>query len=325
MQITTSQKRRVAIFFLTGVALFIILTALLVGNKLLKREDCYYTKFTNISVAGLAEGTVVKFQGMNIGAISDISIDEANTSVVRLDFCVKPGVPMKEGTVSQIGNVGITGLKFLELKGGGQGKKIPVHGEIPSSKSSWDTLTGQAAEISVKIENILSNISTIISKIPPESAAKIIANAESISMTMNRILTGNEGKIVNIASNAETISRDVAKTMKSITKISADVAQLTGKEGTINKTLFSVEKTAGSLRESVEEAKLGENIHKIYKLLDSVQKTMDNINLTLIKNQEDINNSFENLSEGMTNFNEFTRIIMENPSTLIKGNEGGGK
>lgn len=122
MQITGAQKRRVALFFIFGAFIVISIVALLVGNRLLKREKCFHTRFTNVSVAGLGEGASVKFQGMDVGNVSQISVDPLNTAVIRIDFCLKPGIPIREGTSAQLGNIGITGLKFVELTGGGKGK-----------------------------------------------------------------------------------------------------------------------------------------------------------------------------------------------------------
>lgn len=325
MQITNSQKRRVAIFFIFGITLFLTLVAVLVGNKILKREDCYFTKFKDISVAGLTEGSSVKFQGMNIGAVSAISIDQQDTAIVRIDFCVNPGVPMKDGTFSQLGNIGITGLKFLELKGGGTGKNIPINGEVPSSESTWDTITGKAEVIAEKLELILNNINNITKEIKPATVTKITENIAGISTSVNTILNQNKDNIRSIVSRTDELLANINSNMDNISKITGDVAKMTGKDGQIQKTLNEFAGTATDVRTLMKDAKLEQNITKVFTLIDSMQKTMDTVNLTLKRSQENITDSMENLSEGMENFSEFTRILMENPSAILKGNSSEGK
>ena len=98
MQITKKQKRRVALFFIIGIVVFLGSIAVLIGKKLLKKENCYYTTFKELSVSGLSQGSSVKFQGMNVGQVKAISIDKNDTTVVRVDVCIKPDVAIKEGT-----------------------------------------------------------------------------------------------------------------------------------------------------------------------------------------------------------------------------------
>jgi len=325
MQVTSSQKRRVAVFFIAGVVFMATLIIFLVGNKLLKREDCYYSNFENISIAGLTEGASVKFQGMNIGYVSSISIDNENTSVVKINFCLKPDVPIKEGTKSQLGNIGITGLKFLELQGGGKGKNIDIGGEIPSEKSSWDEISGKATVITAKIESILNMTNSILKNVDQQSLENILKNVSGITESIDIVLRENRTKINSITDKSDKFLSTVLKNRDKLTKILNNIAALTNKEGPIFLAFNSLKDTSDEAKDRIANSKIDENFQKLYSLLDSLQKTMDTINLTVLRSQEDITSSFEELNEAMSNFNEFTRIIMENPSAIIKGGEGDTK
>ncbi|HNZ53176.1 MAG TPA: MlaD family protein [bacterium] len=323
MQITGAQKRRVAIFFLFGIGIIILLTAVLVGNKLLKREDCYYSRFTDISVAGLTEGSSVKFQGMNIGHVSAISIDHENTEVVQIEFCLKPGVPIKEGTMAQLGNIGITGLKFLELQGGGQGKDIPVGGEIPSMKSGWDEITGKATVVAEKLESILNTVNIAIKGLKKEDVESIVHNIDGISGSVNVILKENKNDIRSIVSRVDVLLKEVNSNMSNISAITKNVKDLTSPEGSITKTLLIVEDTVRELNKDYKEADIKDKIDKMFALVETTQKTIDTVNLTLERSKENIDTSLTEMSEGMSNFSEFTRIIMENPSALFNAPKSG--
>jgi phospholipid/cholesterol/gamma-HCH transport system substrate-binding protein len=323
MQITGAQKRRVAIFFLFGIGIILLLTAVLVGNKLLKREDCYYSRFTDISVAGLTEGSSVKFQGMNIGHVSAISIDHENTEVVQIEFCLKPGVPIKEGTMAQLGNIGITGLKFLELQGGGQGKDIPVGGEIPSMKSGWDEITGKATVIAEKLESILNTVNIAIKGLKKEDVESIVHNIDGISGSVNVMLKENKNDIRSIVSRVDVLLKEVNNNMSNISAITKNVKDLTSPEGSITKTLAIVEDTVRELNKDYKEADVKDKIDKMFALVETTQKTIDTVNLTIERSKENIDTSLTEMSEGMSNFSEFTRIIMENPSALFNAPKSG--
>jgi len=317
MQITSAQKRRVALFFIFGAGTFILLVIVLVGNRLLKREDCYYTRLQDISIAGLTEGSTVKFQGMNIGHVRKISIDRDDTSIVQLNFCLKPGVPIKEGTMTQLGNIGITGLKFLELKGGGDGPDIPVGGEIPSQRSEWDEITGKASVIAAKIESILNNLNHAVAGIKKEDVEEIMTNVSGISKSVDQILKENKGNITSIVARVDALLKDVNSNMNNVTEITKNVKDFTSPSGSLQKSVATIQELLTDIKKDYAEADIKDRIETMFELVESVQKTVDTINLTLERSKEHIDNSFSEMSEGMSNFNEFTRIIMETPSALF--------
>lgn len=317
MQVTSAQKRRVVFFFLFGIGVIILLTAVLIGNRLLKREDCYITRFENISVAGLSEGSSVKFQGMNIGSVSEISVDKENTAVVQVGFCLKPGVPIKEGTKTQLGTIGITGLKFLELKGGGQGKNIPIGGEIPSEKSGWDEITGKASVIAEKLESVLNQINEALKGVKKDDVESIVKNVNGISTSVDELLVKNKTEISSIIKRADVFMKELNGNMDNVHEITSNIRDLTSKDGSFHKTLAMLEETVREFKNDYKTANVQEKVDKMFGLVESTQKTVDTLQLTFERSSEKIDKSLDELSDAMSNFSEFTRIIMENPSALL--------
>ena len=317
MQVTSAQKRRVAIFFIFGISVILLLVVLLIGNRLLKREDCYFTRFEDISVAGLSEGSSVKFQGMNIGSVSNISVDKENTAVVQVGFCLKPGVPIKEGTKSQLGTIGITGLKFLELKGGGQGENIPVGGEIPSEKSGWDEITGKASVIATKLELILNQVNEALKGVQKEDVEKIVKNVNGISTSLDEILVKNKDEITGIVKEARVFMKELNGNMDNVKSITTNVREITSKDGSLAKTLNTMEDVISEFQTDYKNADIQAKVDKMFGLVESTQKTVDTLQLTFERSSEKIDKSLDDLSDAMSNFSEFTRIIMENPSALF--------
>ncbi|MFO7736157.1 MAG: MlaD family protein [bacterium] len=319
MQITSGQKRRVGIFFIIGVVSVLGFAAVLIMDEVMKRRDCYYSEFEDVSIAGLSEGSSVKFQGMNIGSIANISIDPNNTKIVRVDFCIKPDIPLREGTVAELGNIGITGLKFMELQGGGDGPVIDTGEAIPSKPSSWDAITGKATVIAAKVEEILNNIYNITEGVSSEEIEKVIANVERISESVDLILRENRGEIKSVLKNSDVLIVNMNRGVEKITEVSNNLSRMTRKDGELDRAIADISETASKINDSYEREKFEESVEKINHLVESVQKTVDTVNLTLMRSQEDITVSFEELSEGMYNFNEFTRQIRENPATIFRG------
>ena len=324
MQITGKQKRRVAFFFILGIVIFIGTISVLVGRKLLKKENCYYTTFKELSVSGLSIGSSVKFQGMNVGQVKRISIDKNDTTVVRVDVCIKPDVVIKEGTYANLGSLGITGLKFIELKGGGKGKIIPVGQMIPGRKSGLDDITKKASEITEKIDRILDKTDKMLSKLDDDSLKKTIDNIESITDNINGIIKENRESIKSLLKNSSEISGDVNTTIKDINYILNDLKTLSSMIKSITKPKGVIEKIINSIKKGskkIADIDLNKTLDNMNALVDSVKKTTDLINLTMLRSKEAIINSVDDLSEAMEYFKEFNRIIMENPSAILRNNE----
>ena len=93
-------------FTLVG-AFVIVLGAALIGGVLWlaaggafqKRHDLYLAIMEE-SVAGLNLNAPVKYNGVDVGKVRDITLDPANHERVRLTFAIERGTPIKEDTVA---------------------------------------------------------------------------------------------------------------------------------------------------------------------------------------------------------------------------------
>ena len=324
MQITKKQKRRVAVFFIIGILVFVGTISVLIGQKLLKKENCYYTTFKELSVSGLTQGSSVKFQGMNVGQVKHISIDKNDTTIVRIDMCIKPDVAIKDGTYANLGSLGITGLKFVELKGGGKGKDIPLDGLIPGKKSGLDDITKKASEITEKIDRILDKTDKLLSKLDDDSLKKMVDNVQSITENVNGIIMENRADIKSILGSSASIFTGIDKTVTQVNNILTDLKSLSIMIKKMTKSNGVVESIMKSLQKGSDKfaaADVDKTIKNMNALIDSIKKTTELVNLTMLRSKEAIINSVDDLSEGMEYFKEFNRIIMENPAAILRSNE----
>ena len=74
--ITKEQKVRLSIFLAVAAVLFILIVAAFIYPKLKEKGDIYYINFKGTSVHGLNKGSDVKYQGVKIGMVEDIEVDE---------------------------------------------------------------------------------------------------------------------------------------------------------------------------------------------------------------------------------------------------------
>lgn len=92
----------------------------------------FYDVFFYESVSGLQNGGVVRYQGVEVGRVEDIRIDPEDIQRVRARIRVERGTPIREGATATLELQGITGLVFIQIKGGSNdAPMMPERSEEP--------------------------------------------------------------------------------------------------------------------------------------------------------------------------------------------------
>jgi phospholipid/cholesterol/gamma-HCH transport system substrate-binding protein len=74
-----------------------------------------YSIYTTGSVSGLSPSSKVKYNGVNVGYVSSITIDPTDPQMIRLLLKIENTIPITEATVASLVEQGITGVSFIDL------------------------------------------------------------------------------------------------------------------------------------------------------------------------------------------------------------------
>ena len=113
-----AQKIRLGIFLVISSVILLVLVGYFTAQEFFKKQDTYFIAYEGVSVGGLEVGSPVKYLGIKVGTIQDITIDPEDVNKVIIELALKEGTPIKEDAVADITSVGITGLKTIEIRGG---------------------------------------------------------------------------------------------------------------------------------------------------------------------------------------------------------------
>lgn len=140
------------------------------GGGPLRRQERYVARFEE-SVSGLGRGAPVKFRGVPVGSVRDISLDPADPEQVRLVLEVARGTPVSQDTVAVLAFQGLTGIASVELSGSRPnspplartpGEPYPVIRTAPSTKRRLETavtaLLGDLGETASDVQRLVASL-----------------------------------------------------------------------------------------------------------------------------------------------------------------------
>ena len=128
--------------FSLSVLAVLLLFALWLGKLELGRDYQDYDIRFEESVAGLAKGGLVQFQGVQVGEVRKLKLDPVDPRVVIVRVRMTEQTPIKTDTKAQLSFTGLTGVAVIELIGGTPGAKllrevepnsVPIIASIPST------------------------------------------------------------------------------------------------------------------------------------------------------------------------------------------------
>jgi phospholipid/cholesterol/gamma-HCH transport system substrate-binding protein len=126
----------VGIFVVIGILCVAYMTVKL--GKISLFGDDYYSLYANFSsVSGLRIGSPIEIDGIEVGRVEQLSIDqEKQVAVVELK--IKKGIKVYDDAGASIKTAGLIGDKFVKVDPGGGGDVLKPGGRITETASPID-------------------------------------------------------------------------------------------------------------------------------------------------------------------------------------------
>ena len=193
-------------YILVGLFIFVlviagVLATVWLGHYSNEGVFKFYKVHTKESVSGLNNKAPVKLKGVEIGEVRAIAINPQNAEEVVVIIRVQDNAPIKEDTYALIEAQGITGLSYIELRGGSNeakelktGLKSEEYGIIPSKPSTFSRLDKTLTSVSAKAEEIFDRANLILSEKNLKNFETIMENSAKISESTSQTLANIEAQ-----------------------------------------------------------------------------------------------------------------------------------
>jgi phospholipid/cholesterol/gamma-HCH transport system substrate-binding protein len=208
MKTTGSQKMKIGLFTIAGLAVLVAII-FLIGNKrnLFSSTFGVYGTFKNVN--GLAIGNNVRFAGITVGIVQNITI--LNDTTVRVDLTLNDDVKkfLKKDSKISIGSDGLMGDKLVVIAPGGITSQVPVtNGDQLPSVPPVD-----ADKIIAKLTGIADNAGTLIQNLS-EITGKVNNGKGSLGGLLNNDKMAND--LDATVKQAKTTMANVHKTTSTL-------------------------------------------------------------------------------------------------------------
>lgn len=240
--------------FSLSVMAILLLFALWLGKLELGREYQDYDIRFEESVAGLAKGGLVQFQGVQVGEVRRLKLDANDPRVVVVRVRMTEQTPIKTDTKAQLSFTGLTGVAVIELIGGtpeakllrdSSGKAVPIIASIPSTLSK---LMVDGTSALKNAEALIERVTLVFSEANIQSVSNTLDNLESISLLAKQDYPRIPG-VVDEAKKAITEMREAGTAINRFAKRSARAVEgiETSASGELTATLASLRQASDNL------------------------------------------------------------------------------
>jgi phospholipid/cholesterol/gamma-HCH transport system substrate-binding protein len=333
--ITRAQRIRLGIFVLVSLVTLLSLLVAVLGSSLFADRDSYEIRY-DISVSGLEIGAPVKYNGVRVGRVERIWIDPLQVSRTLVSISLQARTPVKRNTKAVLNIQGITGLKFIELVGGtSDADTLPPGSVILPGESVVDKLTGQAETLALKAEMLINQLTALTGSDNQGLVADLLERTGSLAVTLDKTVEENRAGLQALVESLQGASTRLSAALEEIRLAARDTREAVTAvrrraegvldAGRVAGLLDEGKALVGDLRKRAGPSELGQVIETLQSLSRRTDALVEKLDMVVSRSREDLRTSLRFLAEATDNFREFSRLIREDPSRLLRAQEKRGR
>lgn len=328
--ITRSEKIKAGIFFVSGIVLFAAIL-LFLGYLETREEGQYYHSYFR-DVANLNEGAPVKYNGVKVGKVKDISIPEPGKPHVRVDYLIEKPDLVTPNTHAR--------LSYVTYLSGNQAISLTPRTEPPDAEMEDGQIPSKRAETTMAFESLVDGIEGLneLIKQNSENVTALIDNSREMWEDINTLISGDpppdnvpEGSLLSVSHRLDDLLKEL-QTVTGKLDNTLDQTQVTLAEGenTLSQTrqlTADVQGTVGENRKDLrssmrslpgainEVEQAATEIDELAISLQQSSRAMENI---LDDNSGALNATLRSIMRSTEDLQEFTRKLRSRPSLLLR-------
>ncbi|MDY0057567.1 MAG: MlaD family protein [Methyloversatilis sp.] len=178
-----------------AAGLFLLLLSLAVGLAiwyLSSGEDAgqEYLLVTTADVGGLSPQAQVRYRGIRVGKVREISISPENPREIHVRVSIPARYPVTAGTRAELGYLGVTGLALIDMTDDGSDPTplSPADARIPLRGSQFGGLGNKASDTMEVMRQVLLRLQVLLDERNLERIGATLNNLQSATAQLDRTM-----------------------------------------------------------------------------------------------------------------------------------------
>jgi len=251
----------VGAFVLVSVLGLLVALLWLAGAQY-REEYTYYRAYFSGAVTGLGQGTKVRYNGIDVGTVSELKFDQDDPKRVIVTMQVSPSLPIHDDSLASIASEGLTGGSYVEIDGGsknapilrrGPGGEMPV---IRSKQSTLQALEESAPQLVIKLNHAADRLNDMLNDNNRRALAEMLDHLRNLTAVFDR--------------RSPDIDRAIANLATASTSLNVDLGDLHHVLGHADETVVKLDHVATDLDTQVNSAQLAQFVSETRAMVQSL-------------------------------------------------------
>lgn len=259
--------------FVLACVIGLVITIMWLAGAQYSQEWAYYQTYFKGPVTGLGKGTVTRYNGIDVGRVTELKFNPNDPQSVIVTMQVQPNLNIREDSRASIESQGLTGGSYVEISGGTansptlvakDGQDYPV---IRAKQSTLQQLEQSAPEVVAKLNIAVTRLNDVLSDQNRKSLTNVLNNLDQTTSAIAKRSAEIDATIKN--ANATTANlRDA----------SADLKPTLERVDTTVKKFDKVADDADAILKGEALSQLSNLVNEIRRLVSSLTRFSDQLN-----------------------------------------------
>lgn len=319
---------------ITGAVVLLGFVAMIKHLRPEENMNVYTATFTNTN--GLNIGADVRFGGLLAGKVNTITPDPANQSQIIVEAYVRPNIPVNEKSIATIEAVSLMSEYHLEITTGEEDASLLASGKaLRSVTQSGDFIDmPDMTTLMAESEDLLKDLRALLGveeavKAEEETGEEQFIRVADMTKDLESLLDNSNGMLTDLRDLLEEKKPDLDEILEKLKEMQDGANDLLGNANqllednseTITSTLEGADELVGRLNQVVADME-----QPLEELIASLQATLKNTeSLTgeaydfIKSNRPALEELVLDLQETLRNLKSFTRVLAEQPQSILRG------
>lgn len=236
--------------FVVSLTTALVAGVLWLGADIQAHEYRTYKVLMTESVSGLEENASVKYRGVDVGLVRDISLNANRPQQVNLLLDIESDIVVRQDDAARLETTGVTGQYYINITGGtldsppvrpARGAQYPV---IESNPSFLGRVDATLSAMSTSLIKTANKVNDILSDANRQAFAHILENLDTAtgsvagrSRTMKTALDDLAASMRNTRIASERLPKILNRVEGSVTAIKTLTRQFSATAGSLDRTI----------------------------------------------------------------------------------------